>query len=95
MARQSWLDESQAPQIEQYARQLGNFIDTMSDGQVDQAELAAQEKKVAALMKELEPKLDDATHAKVTQLLCEMTAYNIMQMLHTVQEARPVSQFRG
>ena len=95
MGRQSWLDEGQTPLIDQYARQLGGFIEAMSDGKVDHGELATQEKKVVALMKELEPKLDDATHAKVTQLMCDLTAYNIMQFLHTMQEARPVAQFRG
>jgi hypothetical protein len=40
-------------------------------------------------MKEVEPMLDDKQHAKVTQLLCELTAYDIMQTLHGVQQARP------
>jgi hypothetical protein len=46
-------------------------------------------------MKEVEPKLDDATHAKMTELLCELSAYNVMSMLHSLHEARPVSKFRG
>jgi hypothetical protein len=46
-------------------------------------------------MKEVEPQLDDAVHEKVTRLLCEMTAYNLMQMLHAMQEARPSTAFRG
>ena len=88
MARQSWLDEKQSPQIDQYARHLGSFIDALADGKIDRAELSTQEKKVAELMKEMEPKLDDATHAKVTQLLCELTAYNIMRLLHELQAER-------
>ena len=48
-----------------------------------------------ALMKEVEPELDDALHAKVTRLLCELTAYNVMQTLHSLQSARPKSTFRG
>lgn len=95
MGRQSWLDEGQTPLIDQYARQLGAFVEALSDGKVDHSELADQEKKVVAHMKELEPKLDDVMHAKVTQLLCDLTAYNIMQVLHTMHEARPVAQFRG
>ncbi len=38
--------------------------------------------------------LDDAIHAKVTRLLCEITAYNIMQFTHEMQEAR-ATMFRG
>ncbi len=96
MARQSWLDEkSGAPVIDQYARQLKTFMDTMADGRVDESEMKAQEARVTALMKEIEPKLDDALHAKVTQLLCELTAYDIMQMLYAVNSARPKTRFQG
>lgn len=96
MARQSWLDESSgAPIIDQYARQLVSFMNAMADGRVDETELKDQEARVAALMKEIEPKLDDALHVKVTQLLCELTAYDIMQMLHTMNASRPKSRFVG
>ena len=46
-------------------------------------------------MQEIEPQLDDALHEKITRLLCEMTAYNLMQMLHAMQQARPKTEFRG
>jgi hypothetical protein len=46
-------------------------------------------------MKEVEPLLDDNQHEKVTRLLCELTAFDIMQMLHTMQQARPKTKFRG
>ena len=96
MARQSWLDEAtQTPMIDQYARKLGSFIEAMADGKIDDAEMAAQEERVAGLMKEIEPQLDDSTHAKVTELLCELTAYDLMQVLHAVHQARPKVEFRG
>jgi hypothetical protein len=95
-ARTSWFDEaSQMPVIEEYARQLDSFIQTMADGKVEEKELRDQEKRLVKLMKEVEPKLDDDTHAKVTQLLCELTAYDLMQMLYTMQQARPKTVFRG
>jgi hypothetical protein len=94
--RKSWFDQkTQAPLIEQYARQLDSFIETMADGRVDDAEIQAQESRLVALMKEVEPKLDDALHEKVTQLLCELTAYDIMQLLHTMQQTRPRTTFKG
>lgn len=96
MSKTSWFDEkTNAPQIDQYARKLTSFIDAMSDGRIEAAELKAQESRLTALMKEVEPQLDDALHAKVTQLLCELTAYDLMQMLHEMQKSRPKTAFRG
>ena len=94
--RTPWFDEKTVtPLIDQHARNLTSFIDALADGKVDDAEIKAQETRVLGLMKEIEPKLDDALHAKVTDLLCELTAYDLMQMLHTMQQARPKTTFRG
>jgi hypothetical protein len=94
--RTPWLDEkSEAPQIETYARRLDSFIETMADGQVDESEIQAQEARLVGLMKEVEPLLDDALHEKVTRLLCELTAYDLMQLIHAMQQARPKTAFRG
>ena len=96
MPKQSWLDETtQMPQIDQYARKLGSFIDAMADGKVDEAEVAAQEERVARLMKEIEPQLDAPMHAKITELLCELTAYNLMQVFCSLNAARPKFKFHG
>lgn len=94
--RVSWIDEeTRAPVIDEYARQLESFVETFADGRVDEAELTAQEGRLTELMKEIEPQLDDELHAKVTRLLCELTAYDIMQVFHELQQARPQSVFRG
>ena len=96
MARQSWLDDdAQTTLIDNYASELGSFVDAMADGKVDANELAAQEKRVVELMKALEPQLDDAMHEQVTKLLCELSAFNVMQTLHSLYEARPVTKFQG
>ena len=96
MPKQSWLDETtQTPQIDRYARKLGSFIEAMADGKVDEAEVAEQEERVVELMKEIEPQLDDPMHAKITELLCELTAYNLMQVFCSMNEARPKFEFRG
>ena len=72
--RAGWFDEaSQTPRIEEYARQLDSFVQTMADGKV--------------------PQLDDALHEKVTRLLCELTAYDLMQTLSLMRPA--VRKFRG
>jgi hypothetical protein len=94
--RQKWFeDASHELLIENYARQLDSFIQTMADGVVDDSEIAAQEARLIGLMKEVEPLLDDDLHAKITRLLCELTAYDIMQTLHSLQQARSKTQFRG
>jgi hypothetical protein len=74
---------------------LDSFVNTFADGRVDEEELTAQEQRLTTLMKEIEPLLDDETHAKVTTLLCELTAYDIMQLAAAMQESRPKTVFRG
>ncbi len=94
--RSSWLDdESNKPIIDRYAKKLNTFVETMADGRVDEHEVAAQEARLVRLMKEVEPLLSPEQHEKVTRLLCELTAYDIMQILHTLEESRPKTQFVG
>jgi hypothetical protein len=94
--RTEWLDATtQTPLIDDYAERLGTFLEAMADGQIDAQELQAQEARVAALMKAVEPKLDDALHEEVTQLLCELSAYNIMHTMHQLMESAPKTKFRG
>jgi hypothetical protein len=94
--RVSWFDEkSETPLIDTYARQLDSYVQTMADGKVEEKEIRDQEARLVTLMKEVEPKLDDQMHEKVTRLLCELTAYDLMQMLHLIQQARPRTVFRG
>jgi hypothetical protein len=94
--RTSWLDKkAKHPVIEEQAKQLKSFLKAMADGKVEPSELDEQEKRLVGLMKAVEPLLDDAVHAKVTQLLCELVAYDLMQMVFTMQESRPKAVFRG
>ncbi len=93
--RQSWLDDEGGMAIDAQARKLETYIEALADGVVSGAELEAQEARVVALMKEIEPKLDDTLHAQVTELLCELTAFDIMNLLHSVQAARVKTKFRG
>lgn len=91
-----WFDAaSDAPLLQEYARKLDSFVDTVADGRVDAAELEAQEKRLVALMKEVEPLLPPEVHDKVTELLCEITAYDLMNMLHMAGRARPRTKFQG
>ncbi|MCY2988601.1 MAG: hypothetical protein NTY19_12145 [Planctomycetota bacterium] len=94
--KSSWFDEqTQAPLIAEQAQQLESFLAAMADGRIDQSELQAQEERLVALMRNIEPQLDASLHSQVTQLLCELTAYDIMQSLHALQQSRPKTVFRG
>ena len=89
MARESWLAaDGQSTIIDDKAEKMESFVAAMADGHIDADEVAAQEKQLIAVMQEVEPLLDDATHAKVTELLCELSAFNVMQVLHDLYEAR-------
>ena len=92
----AWFDEaSHHPIIADKARRAETFVAAMADGKVDESEIKAQERRLVALMEEVEPQLDAALHAKVTNLLCELTVYDFMQAMYSVQQARPKSVFRG
>lgn len=94
--RTDWLDDTtQTPLIGQYAERLGTFLEAMADGRIEAHELKAQEDRVTALLKSVEPKLDDTLHEEVTRLLCELSAYNIMHTLHKLVESAPKTRFRG
>ena len=58
MARQSWLDETTgAPMIDQYARRLTSFLDSVADGEVDDDELvrkALRTDRLSGIARELE-----------------------------------------
>jgi hypothetical protein len=69
-------------------------MDAMADGRIDDGELRAQEQRLVAAMKEVESELSPAQHAKVTRLLCELTAFNIMQTLNSLQSSRPATKLQ-
>lgn len=87
--RQSWLDaNSETTLIDDYARKLKGFADALADGVVQKQEVADQEARLVALMKEIEPTLDDQQHAQITKLLCELTAYNMLEVLNGLHESQ-------
>ncbi|MFM7184249.1 MAG: hypothetical protein ACKO4Z_05685 [Planctomycetota bacterium] len=95
-AKTPWFDDStDTPLIAEYARKLDSFLDAIADSRVETRELDDQEKRVVALMKEVEPLLSPEAHEKVTRLLCEVTAYDLMQALHMAGHARSKTKFRG
>jgi hypothetical protein len=96
MSKSAWFDETSAtPLISEQAQRMESFLSAMADGKIDANEVKAQEERLIAQMKLVEPLLNDDQHAKVTKLLVEMAAYDLMQVLHSIHEARPKTVFRG
>ena len=89
MARTSWFDErAEHPVMQEQCQKLESFTTAMADGVVEKKELDAQEQRLTAAMKRLEPELSDELHAKVTTVLVELTAYNMMRLLHELHAER-------
>ena len=86
MARTSWFDDdAQHPLIHEQIEKLESFTSALADGQVSKQELSGQEQRLVAALKALEPELSDEQHAKVTTALVELSAYNVMRLLHELR----------
>ena len=93
MERANWYDRSRGqPLIEEQLYKLRGYMEALADGVIDAEEMTAQEERVVEAMKALEPSLDDETHARVTSLLLEMTAYNVMRLLHELHRQRRAAE---
>ncbi len=88
MARISWLNDESTPDLDAQVGKLEHFTQSLADGVIDANELATQEANLVTAMKAVEGALDDATHAKVTRLLAELTAYSVMRTLHEMAQVR-------
>ena len=88
MARAHWIDDDDHPAIDAHMSQLEHFASAIADGHIDQPELDRQEQNLITAMREVEALLSDEQHAKVTQLLAELAAYTVMQMLHEMTAAK-------
>ena len=89
MARTSWFDDTaKHPVIQEKVEKLESFTSALADGVVSSQEVAGQEQRLTAAMKAVESELSDDAHAKVTTLLVELTAYNVMRLLHELQAER-------
>ena len=87
--RASWFDDkTEHPAIQDRVVKMTAFTDALADGVVSKQELAGQEQRLVAAMKSVEGELSDDLHAKVTTLMVEMTAYNLMRLLHELQSER-------
>jgi hypothetical protein len=87
--RSSWFDDkAEHPVIQERINNLDSFTSAMADGIVSQNELAGQEARLVAAMKALESTLSDEQHANVTTVFVELSAYNVMRLLHELHAER-------
>ena len=95
MPRISWFDDkAEHPMIQEQIGKLESFTSAMADGVVSETELSRQESRLVASMKTLEAGLSDDLHAKVTTVLVELSAYNVMRLLHELQAERARMVFK-
>ena len=88
MARTSWFDDSDLPIIDEQVEKLESFTQAMADGVIEKQELEQQQNSLVKAMKAVESGLSDADHEKVTRLMIELSAYNIMRLLHELRASR-------
>jgi predicted transcriptional regulator len=96
VARISWFDDkAEHEAIQERVSKLDSFTSALADGVVSRKELASQETRLVSAMKNVEAELSDDLHAKVTAVLVELTAYNVMRLLHELQAERTRMAFSG
>lgn len=95
MARRSWFEtvksgdspEAGALHASPFSiERLESWQRAIEDGIIEPHEVAEQQSRVLALLRELEPMLDDAQHEKVTRVLDEWTVLQAMHGTLLVEE---------
>lgn len=91
-ARRSWFAETKTPDLAA-ANPFTGSIDRLEswqraieDGIIEPHEVAEQKDRVVALLRELEPLLDDTQHERVTRVLEEWAVLFAMQGTVLVEE---------
>ena len=95
MPKTSWFDDkAEHPLIQEQVSKLESFTNALADGVVTKQELAAQEARLVEAMKALEGVLSDEQHAAATTTMVELTAYNVMRLLHELHAERARMVFK-
>ncbi len=88
MARRSWFETSEGAASDEGGfpspfsgsiERLESWQRAIEDGIIEPHEVAEQKERLIALLRELEPMLDDAQHEKVTRVLEE---WAVLQAMH-------------
>jgi hypothetical protein len=96
MAKTSWFDDkAEHPILQERATKLDSFTSALADGVVSKQEVEGQEQRLVTAMRALESELSDTLHEKVTTVLVELSAYNVMRLLHELQAERARMAFNN
>jgi len=81
VARAKWFDsQSNELLFDKYATQMDSWQKAIADGMIEPEEIEQQAQRVAGLLREIEPKLSDELHDKLTQALYELAVlYGMVQ----------------
>ncbi len=89
MARNSWFDDkAEHSTIQEQVGKLESFTSALADGVVSRQELGAQEQRLVAALMALVVDVSVEELGKGTSVLLELTAYNVMRLLHELQAQR-------
>lgn len=83
MARRSWFEPEGEPRS---IERLESWQRAIEDGVIEGREVEAQKAHVVALLRELEPLLDDVQHDRVTRVLEELAVLQAMHGVLLVEE---------
>ena len=86
MARRGWFDRDGTAPFGSSVARLQSWQAALEDGIIEPHEVAAQTDRVVALLRELEPMLDDGQHEQVTRVLEEWAVLQAMQSTLLVEE---------
>lgn len=80
VGRQSWFDpQSNQVLFDRFVERMESWQQAIADGVITSQEIQNQAELVARLLREIEPKLSDELHDKVTRVLYELAVFNEMQ----------------
>ncbi|MBL8608307.1 MAG: hypothetical protein JNL38_13365 [Myxococcales bacterium] len=88
MPRRAWFDtnDGKKPTFGGTLPRLESWQKAIEDGVIEPREVEEQRARLLAMLRELEPLLDDALHERVTRVLEEWTVLSAMQTTVLLEE---------
>jgi hypothetical protein len=79
-SRISWFDQEKGPlYLSEYFQRMGSWQQAIADNRITPEEIRDQASRVIALLKEVEPLVNETEHQVITETLYEMAVLQAMQ----------------
>jgi hypothetical protein len=79
-SRISWFDQEKGPlHLSEYFQRMDSWQQAIADNRITAEEIRDQASRVIALLKEVEPLVNDEEHQVITETLYEMAVLQAMQ----------------